>query len=133
MKKLLLSLMLLSTSVFASPFAEITQQEIMPDKDGFYGCDLHDDKNRFVSSVGWQALNFDKQFFSQKSKKGLFEMGNNEIWQAIYQAKNARLIFQRTSKAYRNENNTEIFTTKMTYTKGGKKIYVGEFKVECGS
>lgn len=133
MKKLIFSLIMFNTSAFANLFAEISEQEIIPAKDGFYSCYLYDDKARFVSSVGWQYLNFDKQYFSQKSKKGLFEMGNNEIWQAIYQAKNARLIFQRTSKAYRNGNNTEIFTTKMTYTKGGKRTYVGEFKVECGA
>lgn len=60
-------------------------------------------------------------------------MGNNEIWQAIYQSKNARVIFQRTSKAYRDENNNEIFTVKMTYTKGKNKSYLGSFDVECGS
>lgn len=132
-KKLIFSLILLNISTFASPFAEITEKEIIPAKDGFYGCYLYDDKDHFVSSMGWQSLYLDKQYFDQKSKKGLFEMGNSEIWQAIYQSKKARLILQRTSKAQIGEGNVRRFTTKMTYMQGGKNTYVGEFKVECGA
>lgn len=133
MKKSLFSVTLLSTSVFASPFAEVSSDNIIPAKDGFYGCYLYDEKDRFVSSVGWQRLFFDNQYFGQKSKKGLFEMGNNEIWQAIYQSKNAKVVFQRTSNAYRDEDNTEIFITKVSYTKGKNKPYIGSFTVYCGA
>lgn len=53
MKKLLFNLMLLGTSAFASPFAEVAEKDIIPAKDGFYSCYLYDEEDRFVSSMGW--------------------------------------------------------------------------------
>ena len=83
MKKLSLILLLFSHIAFANGFNELSENELLPANDGYYGCYIYDD-HKIISSMNKNGLFIDNQFFKLTSKQDLFELGENKGKTAIY-------------------------------------------------
>ncbi|WP_066803532.1 hypothetical protein [Moraxella oblonga] len=130
-KSLLIWGLVIANMAIANAFNELSESELLPANDGYYGCYIYD-KYKIIGSMNKNGLFIDNVFFKLTSKKDLLELGENKGKTAIYTYQNNKLTFYRAKKATFNDGVIH-YSVKMTYQKTNLKPKTYHLLVECGA